>query len=86
MSVKDCLLAVCKVVGDDRISSGSRMNKGLVIFFKETQYADKLVKEGFVVQGNLVQVAPLATPFTKVILSNVPPFLKNELLERELSR
>lgn len=50
------------------------MNKGLVIFFKETQYADKLVKEGFVVQGNLVQVAPLATPFTKVILSNVPPF------------
>ncbi|KAK6491847.1 ubiquitin-conjugating enzyme E2 variant 3 isoform X3, partial [Huso huso] len=86
VSVEDCLLAVCKVVEGDRIVSASRMNKGLVIFFKDTQDVDKLVQEGFVVQGSLVHVSPLATPFAKVILSNVPPFLKNELLESELSR
>lgn len=33
-----------------------------------------------------VSVLPLSTPSKKIMLSNVPPFIKNEALERELSR
>ncbi|KAK1894882.1 Transposon TX1 uncharacterized 82 kDa protein [Dissostichus eleginoides] len=39
-----------------------------------------------VIKGTLLPVLPLVTPAKKVIISNVPPFLKNELLERELAR
>lgn len=86
VSVEDCLLAACSVVGSKNIISASRMNKAVVMFFSGTQLVDKIVEQGFVIKGNLVQVSPLATPVTKVILSNVPPFIKNDLLERELSR
>lgn len=35
---------------------------------------------------SLTPVMPLVQPAKRVILSNVPPFIKNEVIERELSR
>ncbi|MGH0128767.1 UNVERIFIED_CONTAM: hypothetical protein FKN15_041109, partial [Acipenser sinensis] len=66
--------------------SASRINKALVIFLAEVMLVNRLVEEGFTVKGEFVQVSPLVTPVTKVIISNVPPFLKNESLEKNLSR
>ena len=38
------------------------------------------------IQGSFTPVLSLANPVKKVLISNVPPFLKNELLEKELAR
>ncbi|KAL7826075.1 hypothetical protein SRHO_G00338130 [Serrasalmus rhombeus] len=48
--------------------------------------ANDLVQSGVVINGQLTPVLPLSTPSKKVILSNVPPFIKDELIARELSR
>ncbi|KAL7838605.1 hypothetical protein AOLI_G00270090 [Acnodon oligacanthus] len=45
-----------------------------------------LTESGIWVKGNMVQVSPLSAPATRVIVSNVPPFIKNEVLLKELAR
>ena len=45
-----------------------------------------MVERGIVLRNTLVGVFPLVNPAKKVILSNLPPFISNEALERELSR
>lgn len=69
-------------MGSENIRSASRMNKVLVIFLTEVTLVNRLVEEGFTVKGEFVQVSPLVIPVTKIIISNVPPFLKNESLEK----
>ncbi|KAJ3590569.1 hypothetical protein NHX12_008519 [Muraenolepis orangiensis] len=45
-----------------------------------------VIETGITVREMFVQVQPLMLPATKVILSNVPPFITDEFLSRELSR
>ena len=47
---------------------------------------DKLIEEGLVIMDSFVQVLPLSSPAKRVILSNVPPYFENEILERIFSR
>ena len=86
VSVEDCNLAIGAVVGYDRFKSASRMNGAVVVFLDCTDKVSRLVESGIVVQGSLVPVLPLANPAKKVLVSNVPPFLRNELIEKELAR
>ena len=62
------------------------MNGAVVVFLDDVDKANKLIEQGIVIDGSLVQVSPLAVPAKKVTLSNVPPFVSDELLVRELSR
>ncbi|KAL7853086.1 hypothetical protein SRHO_G00188710 [Serrasalmus rhombeus] len=62
------------------------MNSAVVLFLKSVDLANDLVQSGVVINGQLTLVLPLSTPSKKVILSNVPPFIKDELIARELSR
>ncbi|XDV26317.1 hypothetical protein PO909_030065 [Leuciscus waleckii] len=62
------------------------MNSAIVIFFKSIEKANEVVQSGVVLNGSLVPVLPLSSPSKKVILSNVPPFIKDEVLMQELSR
>src|SRR4029434_10835978 len=39
-----------------------------------------------VLNDSLTPVLPLSTPAKKVIISNVPPFIKDELIAKELQR
>lgn len=82
VSVEDVLLAVGEEVGYDNISSASRMNKAVVIFVKEERLVSRLVSNGIVVSGDFVVVSPLVTLF----ISNVPPFIGNEDIERALAQ
>ncbi len=41
------------------------------------------MQSGVVLNGSLVPVLPLSSPSKKVILSNVPPFIKDEVLVQE---
>ncbi len=84
-SVEDCSLAVGEVVGCENVVSASRMNGAVVVFMKTVELANIAVESGVVIDNAFVSVLPLSTP-KKVILSNVPPFIKNEALAQMLER
>lgn len=85
-SVEECALAVAEVVGAGSVRSAARMNGAVVIFVDEVEKANAAITSGIVVNETFVPVLPLASPARRVILSNVPPFIRDEVLERELSR
>lgn len=86
VSVEDCLVAVGNAVGASNILSASRMNKAVVIFLRETFMVDDMVEHGLSVRDAFIPVLPLSNPSKKVILSNIPPFIPNDTLERILAR
>jgi len=85
-SVEECVLAVGEIVGYDSVKSASRMNSAVVIFLDTVEKVNQLLESGVVIQDTHTSVLSLVNPAKKVIISNVPPFLKNELLEKELGR
>uniref|UniRef100_G3Q0L1 CCHC-type domain-containing protein n=1 Tax=Gasterosteus aculeatus TaxID=69293 RepID=G3Q0L1_GASAC len=58
----------------------------VVMFMDSVNKANMVVEKGMVVNETFVPVLPLATPATRVTVSNVPPFIRDEMLTRELSR
>ncbi len=86
VTVESVLLAVVEQIGCENISSASRMNKAVVIFLKEEQLVAQLIESGVVIDGGFCPILPLATLMSKVIISNVPPFIPDEVIERELIR
>ncbi len=48
--------------------------------------ANDLVEQGIEIRGEFVSVLPLSLPAKKVTLSNVPPFVSDEILTQTLSR
>lgn len=85
-SVEDCVLAVGNAVGFNSIISASRMNSAVVIFLDTIENVNSVVQTGVVIQDTFTPVIPLVQPARKITLSNVPPFIKDELLIKELSR
>ncbi len=84
-SVEDCSLAVGKAVGFDSMSA-SRMNSAVVIFLDTIEKVNSVVQSGVIIQDTFTPVIPLVQPAKRIILSNVPPFIKDETLINELSR
>lgn len=81
--VEDVLVATGEAVGHENISSASRVNKAVVVFLKAHHLVNQIIESGLIVNDDLVQVTPLSS---KIMISNVPPFINNEALERELVR
>lgn len=86
VTVEDVLISAGREVGHDNIVSASRMNKAVVVFLKEHNFVNRLIENGLVINENFVQVTPLYAPTVKITVSNVPPFIPDEALERELVR
>lgn len=86
ITVEDCLIAISSEVGARNIVSASRMNKAVVVFLKEVSLVQHLVEFGLSIRDTFLTVLPLSSPSKKVILSNVPPFITNDSLERLLGR
>lgn len=86
ITVEDCLTAVSSEIGARNILSASRMNKAVVVFLKEESMVHHLVEVGLSVGDVFLPVLPLSSPSKKVTLSNVPPFISNDSLERLLGR
>ncbi len=86
VSVEDCCLAIGEAVGHGSILSASKMNNAAVIFLNTVEKANELFERGIVVDGLFTPVLPLSMPSKKVTLSNVPPFISDELLSQSLSR
>ncbi len=62
------------------------MNSAVVIFLDNIDKANQLIENGVVIQGTFTPVLSLVNPAEKIIISNVPLFLKNEVLAKELQR
>lgn len=62
------------------------MNGAVVMFLDDIDKANQLIENGVVIQGTFISVLSLVNPAKKIIISNVPPFLKNEILAKELQR
>ena len=86
VSVEEVLLAVGEQVGHDQLSFASRMNKAVVVFVTSEARVHTLVESGVFIRDSFVQVSPLSVPSTRITVSGVPPFIPNELLEKELRR
>ncbi len=80
------MLAVGEVIGHSGVLSASRMNNAIVVFLDSVDKANDLVEQGIVIGGEFVSVLPLSLPAKKVTLSNVPPFVSDEILTQTLSR
>lgn len=85
-SVEECSLAVGEAVGYESILSASRMNSAVVIFLDAIEKVNSVVQSGVIIKDTFTPVMPLVQPARKIILSNVPPFIKDDLLLTELSR
>src|SRR4029434_479708 len=85
-SVEDCSLAVGEIIGHDYVKSASRMNNAVVLFLSTIDKANQVIVQGIVLNDSLTPVLPLSTPAKKVIISNVPPFIKDELIAKELQQ
>ncbi|KAG1924522.1 ubiquitin-conjugating enzyme E2 variant [Pimephales promelas] len=86
VTVEEVLISAGGEVGHENIVSASRMNKAVVVFLKEQNLVNRLIENGLVINENFVQVTPLYAPTVKITVSNVPPFIPDEALERELVR
>lgn len=64
------------VIGSTNIRSTSRMNMTILLFLSEIQMVDTLIESGLTIMDTFVPVLPLSSPTKKVILSNVPPFVR----------
>ncbi|TWW69205.1 hypothetical protein D4764_18G0000110 [Takifugu flavidus] len=62
------------------------MNRAVVLFLEKVEQVNMLVETGIIVGGQFVQVTLLTQPAARITLSNVPPFISDEFLVRELSR
>ncbi|KAI3353868.1 hypothetical protein L3Q82_005078 [Scortum barcoo] len=85
-SEEDIGLAVGEKVGHSSIKSAARMNSAVVLFLDQVDKVNRVIETGVTVNDMFVPVLPLMQPANKVILSNVPPFITDEFLSRELSR
>ncbi|KAI4887394.1 hypothetical protein NFI96_008656 [Prochilodus magdalenae] len=86
VSVEECCLAVGSVVGHSNIVSASWMNNAVALFLNTVENANGLVQTSIVLQDQVTPGLPLSTPAKKVILSNIPSFIKDEHIIRELSQ
>ncbi len=83
---EDVLLVVGGQIGFDNIVSASRMNKAVVVFLKSEALVNELTVNGIWVKETFVSVTPLSAPATRITFSNVPPFVPNEVIMKELTR
>jgi len=58
----------------------------VVIFLDQVEKVNRVVEAGLIVGDLFVPVFPLVQPVTRVLVFNVPPFVTDEFLSRELSR
>ncbi|KAK3510268.1 hypothetical protein QTP70_032587 [Hemibagrus guttatus] len=74
------------VVGHENIVSASRMNSAIVVFLNDVEKVRKLTQNGIVGNNEMILVSPLSSPDKKVMLCNVPPFISDEAIGKELSQ
>ena len=53
---------------------------------KRANLVGRLIASGIFVRDVLVSISPLSTPSTRVVVANLPPFITDYQIRKELSR
>lgn len=85
-SVEECCSAVGDVVEHENIVSASCMNSAILIFLNDVNRVNELTQSDIVTNNELKMVSPLSSPSKKIVLSNIPVFISDEAISKELSR
>lgn len=85
-SVEECVLAIGDVVGHENVVAASRMNSAIVVFLNDVDRVRRLTQKGIVINNELKLVSALSSPARRVVLSNVPVFITDEMIGKELTR
>ncbi len=85
-SVEDCSLAVAQVVGLEVFCQQSRMNSTIVLFLDDVNKVNEIVAGGMVINEAFTAVMPFVATSEKDLSVNVPPYIKDKVIERELAR
>ena len=84
--VEDIILMVGNIIGDENICAASCMNQKSVVFVSDAALVHEVVSTGITTKsGHFIMVAPLITPATRVVISNVLPFISNDKIMSVLS-
>ena len=81
----DILLKIGKQIGIENIRATSKMSHKIVVFVSQTCFVHMVVQNGLFLGDDetFVPVSSMDTPATKIILSNVPPFISNEVIQQK---
>ncbi len=79
---RSVILAVGDVVGHECILAASRMNNAFVLFLNSVEESKRSCGERSGDWRLFTLVLPLSTPAKKVTLSNVPPFITDEMFKQ----
>lgn len=82
----DYLDAISQVVSQNNMLAAGRMTKRFVCFFSTLSDVEKVVSEGLEIRGEHVTVEHYSKPASKIVISNVPPCIPNDILRPIIAR
>lgn len=85
-SLRNVLLQLLKWLDIPTFMSAASTNSTIVIFLDNVKKVHDIVVKGIVVNSVFNLVTPLVHPAKKITLSNVPAFIRDDIIERELTR
>ena len=62
------------------------MNKAVVVFMKRANLVGRLIASGIFVMDVLLSISPLSTPSSRVVVEDLPLFITDYQIRKELSR
>ena len=80
IQLEEYVKAMANVVGQSTTVAASKMYGRAVFFLKSEAEANKAIQKGIVEGGLFVQVEPLSSLGTWVTLSNIPPFMADNVV------
>lgn len=72
--------ATACVLNPDQIIAASRMNRNIVIFLDCVESVEIVCTHGLGINGEMIFPEPMVKTSTKVIISNIPPHLPNDVI------
>jgi len=87
VTVEAIVMVIGNIIGFEKVRAASRMNKRVIIFVSDEAFVAPIVEQGLALDsGTFVMAYPLDSCAQKVVISNLPPFLKNDLILSALQR
>ena len=67
--IKDIILVVGNIIGDENIRAATRMNQKVVVFVSDISLVHEVVSTGIATEsGHFIMASPLITPVTRVVI------------------
>lgn len=87
VGIESYVQMISETIDPRNIIAASRANGSIIIFLDSLKSVEEVCAIGTnTIGGTYISVDPLVKPATKVILSGVPPFIPNSVIEKELHR